>query len=180
MEKADARKSPAGLYERRKQVIRLYRDGYRPGRISELSGLSRGSVNTAINLYKEDGVSSLKPRTRGRRTGMCRRLDAEQEKRLQQLICEKRPEQLKMDFALWTRAAVRELRSGTSSDSIYPSDPSENICVAGVSRRKSPSSALMNGSPWLCANGWMNNIRPSKSGPLRRAPKSIGKTRRPS
>jgi transposase len=78
-------------------------------KIVELTGLSWGAVNTAINLYKEGGASALKPKTRGRRTGMCRTLDAKQERRIQQLICEKRPEQLKMDFALWTRAAVKEL-----------------------------------------------------------------------
>ena len=38
-------------------------------------------------------MSALKPKTRGRKSGMCRTLSAEQEKRIQQLICEKRPEQ---------------------------------------------------------------------------------------
>ena len=33
-------------------------------------------------------------------------LTAEQEKQIQRLIQDHRPEQLKMDFALWTRAAV--------------------------------------------------------------------------
>ena len=78
-------------------------------KIVDLVGLSWGGVNTALKLYKEGGVSALKPKTRGRKSGMCRTLTSEQEKRVQQLICEKRPEQLKMDFALWTRAAVSEL-----------------------------------------------------------------------
>jgi hypothetical protein len=33
---------------------------------------------------------------------------ASQELTIQQTICEKRPEQLKMDFALWGRLAVRQ------------------------------------------------------------------------
>ncbi len=109
MEKEDARKNPSSLHERRKQVIRLHRKGYRPMKIVELTGLSWGAVNTAINLYREGGLCALKPKTRGRKNGMCRTLDAEQERRIQQRICEKRPEQLRTDFALWTRAAVKEL-----------------------------------------------------------------------
>jgi transposase len=78
-------------------------------KIIELTGLSWGAVKNAKNLYEEGGMSALKPKTRGRKNGMGRTLNIEQEKRIQQLICETRPEQLKMDFALWTRAAVKEL-----------------------------------------------------------------------
>lgn len=109
MEKEDARKNPFSLYERRKQVAHLHRNGYGPMKIVELTGLSWGAVNTAINLYKEGGVSALEPKTRGRRKGMCRTLNESQERRIQQLICEKHPESLNMDFALWTRVAVKEL-----------------------------------------------------------------------
>ena len=38
--------------------------------------------------------------------GTARTLTPEQEKQVQKDICDKRPEQLKMDFALWTREAV--------------------------------------------------------------------------
>jgi transposase len=109
MEKEDARKTPVSLHERRKQVVRLHRKGYGPMKIAELTGLSWGAVNTALKLYEEGGTSALKPKTRGRKSGMGRTLTQEQELRIQKLICEKRPEQLKMDFALWTRGAVKEL-----------------------------------------------------------------------
>jgi transposase len=36
-------------------------------------------------------------------------LSVEQEQGVQRTICDKRPEQLKMDFALWSRAAVMQL-----------------------------------------------------------------------
>ena len=78
-------------------------------KIAELTGLSWGAVHTALKLYEAGGSAALKPKTRGRKSGMCRILTSEQELRIQQLICEKRPEQLKMDFALWTRGAVKEL-----------------------------------------------------------------------
>ena len=109
MEKEDARKTPVSLHERRKQVVRLHRKGYGPMKITELTGLSWGAVNTALKLYEEGGAAALKPKIRGRKSGMGRTLAQEQELRIQKLICEKRPEQLKMDFALWTRGAVKEL-----------------------------------------------------------------------
>lgn len=109
MEKEDARRTPVSLHERRKQVVRLHRKRYGPMKIAELTGLSWGAVNTALKLYEAGGSAALKPKTRGRKSGMCRTLTDEQELRIQKLICEKRPEQLKMDFALWTRGAVKEL-----------------------------------------------------------------------
>ncbi len=46
---------------------------------------------------------------RGKRAGQGRALNAEQEHALRKLICDKRPEQLKMEFALWSRASVMQL-----------------------------------------------------------------------
>ena len=110
MNKEDARKqSPLELHQRRKQVIRLHSKGIKVMQIVELTGLSWGAVDVAIKLYKKDGISALKPKTRGRKTGTKRALDADQEARIRRLICDKRPEQLKMKFALWTRVAVRAL-----------------------------------------------------------------------
>ena len=62
-----------------------------------------------IRLYATAGTAGLKPGKRGRRAGEKRSLTEEQELLLQRLICQKRPEQLKMDFALWHRAAVSQL-----------------------------------------------------------------------
>ncbi len=77
--------------------------------IVEHSGLSWCAVNAAINLYKEAGASALKPEARGKKEGSGRMLSEAQERTIQQIICEKRPEQLKMEFALWSRAAVMQL-----------------------------------------------------------------------
>lgn len=63
----------------------------------------------SIKLYQEGGMSLLKPRKRGRKAGTKRSLSNEEESRIQKLICEKRAEQLKMNFALRTRRAVKHL-----------------------------------------------------------------------
>lgn len=109
MESIDARKAPEGLYERRKQVVRLGKKGYGPMAIAELTGLSWGAVNAALKAYGGGGLDALRPKARGRKAGTKRLLSPEQETEVQKLICDKRPEQMKMPFALWTREAVRQM-----------------------------------------------------------------------
>ncbi len=71
--------------------------------------MSHVTVYAAIKAAQEGGLRALAPKPTGRQVGQKRQLTPEQELRIQRLICEKRPEQLKMQFALWTRAAVMQL-----------------------------------------------------------------------
>lgn len=113
MDKQDARKlKPAAQYELRKQVIRAWQRGRNRVQISEEIGLSYVAVCGIVKRYllsEEQGIKALAPAQRGRREGESRMLTAEQESLIQRLVCEKRPEQLKMVFALWSRAAVMQL-----------------------------------------------------------------------
>ncbi len=110
MEKDDARKlSPAEQHERRRQVIRAYKRGRTRTQIAQGVGLSYTAVSKTIARFETSGLASLAPRTRGRRSGEDRALSVEQEQVIQRTICDKRPEQLKMDFCLWSRAAVLQL-----------------------------------------------------------------------
>jgi transposase len=110
MRENDARiQSLAELHERRKQVIRLHKKQYGAMQIVELTGLSWPAVRAAIDLQEAGGMAALRPEARGKKTGEGRVLAPGQEARVRKLIVEKRPEQLKMDFALWTRAAVGQL-----------------------------------------------------------------------
>ena len=78
-------------------------------KIVELSGLTWPTVRKAIDLYEAGGAASLKPKERGRASGDGRSLSVDQEAAIRHLICDKRPGQLKMEFALWTRGAVQQL-----------------------------------------------------------------------
>jgi len=110
MEKDDARKlSPAEQHERRRQVIRAHQRGRTRTQIAQEVGLSYTAVSKTIARFESQGLAGLAPRTRGRRSGEDRALSVEQEQAIQRTICDKRPEQLKMDFALWSRAAVMQL-----------------------------------------------------------------------
>lgn len=104
--KMDARKSPSALFEIRKQIVRLHKKGVGPMAIKEQTGISWGAIRKAIDLFEAGGMGALKPMRRGCKKGTARTLTPEQEKQTQKSICDKRPEQLKMDFALWTREAV--------------------------------------------------------------------------
>jgi hypothetical protein len=113
MDKQDARTlEPAAQYELRKQVIRGWKRGRNRVQISEEVSLSYPEVCKIVKRYcqgEEKGMRVLAPTPRGRRDGEDRTLSAEQEVLIQRLICKKRPEQLKMEFALWNRAAVMQL-----------------------------------------------------------------------
>ena len=110
MEKDDARKlSPAEQHERRRQVIRSDKRGRTRTQIAHEVGLSYTAVSKTIERFEAFGLAGLAPRTRGRRSGEDRALSVEQEQGVQRTICDHRPEQLKMDFALWSRAAVMQL-----------------------------------------------------------------------
>lgn len=97
------------LHERRKQVVRLYKQGIKIMQIVTMTGLSYPSVRGAIDLFEAGGWSAIRPALRGRARGDGRVLSVAQEGAIQRMIIDKRPEQLKMDFSLWSRAAVGQL-----------------------------------------------------------------------
>jgi transposase len=110
MEKENARKQTLEqLHERRKQVVRLHKKDIKIMKIVGMTGLSYPAVRTTIDLFEAGGWSAIEPAARGRSRGVGRVLTAPQEHTIQRLIIEQRPEQLKMDFCLWSRAAVGQL-----------------------------------------------------------------------
>jgi hypothetical protein len=86
--------------ERRKQVIPLSCKGIPVMQIVEHSGLSWYALNAAIKRYLAEIASALKPAARGRKAGSGRLLSEAQEATLRQIICGKRPEPRKREFAL--------------------------------------------------------------------------------
>ena len=94
------------LYAVRMLIVRLHKQGLGPMAIKDRTGVSWGAIRKAIDLHAAGGAAALKPKTRGCKKGTAKRLSDEQEKDIRNAIRDKRPEQLKMEFALWTREAV--------------------------------------------------------------------------
>ena len=111
MDKEDARKlSPEQQKEKRKIALRMRMNGREFSEIGQTVGVHPRTVQYWWSRYQAEGLkSAVEGGKRGTEVGERRTLSAEQEWAVQQLISEKMPDQLKLSFALWTRAAVREL-----------------------------------------------------------------------
>ena len=104
------RKLPAAAQEeRRRQVIGLRQAGMTYEAIAAQVGLSATGVLNICHRYAERGAAGLKSGPRGPEPGHGRFLDAEQEAATRELIRRHTPDELDLPFALWSRAAVREL-----------------------------------------------------------------------
>lgn len=110
MEREDGRKIPReALEERRKVVVRMWRAKCKAPEIMAATGASCSSVYLIWRQYQAKGKKAIAVRPRGHKHGDGRHLTPEQELHIQKLIIDKHPDQLKLDFALWTRGAVRLL-----------------------------------------------------------------------
>ena len=105
-EKIDARSLPREvLEEKRRQAHQLRKRGMTRAEIGEIVGVHADTVGRWLKLPSRQ----LKVNRGGRKKGEGRRLTQAQEDRLRKLITDKAPDQLKLDYALWTRKAVMEL-----------------------------------------------------------------------
>ena len=96
-------------HERRVQVIRLRKSGLGYEAIAAQTGLSKTGVFDICKRHEAGGAKALRDAIGGRKVGEFRVLTAEQERQVQQLIRDKTPDQIKLPYALWSRAAVADL-----------------------------------------------------------------------
>jgi transposase len=108
--KDDARKLPPSAQAHlRRLVVKAVRAGLRQTAAAKTYGVSLRAVNKWMAIDKVGGLRALKPKRRGRRLGQGGRLRVDQAPRIRSLIVGKMPDQLKLPFYLWTRAAVARL-----------------------------------------------------------------------
>src|ERR1700760_4404382 len=109
MKHVDMRKlAPAAQEERRRQVIGLRQSGVSYAAIGAQVGLSQTGVFDICQRFEVKGKKGLISGKRGRKPDE-RRLHAMQEKEIKRLVCCHMPDELGLDFALWSREAVRAL-----------------------------------------------------------------------
>ncbi len=97
------------LYDLRRRVVKMRKRGYKIREVADAFDVGESTVKKWWAIYLDAGITALKPKKRGRKTGSHRSLTPEQEQEIQQLIALKTPDQLKLPFALWTRRAVMQL-----------------------------------------------------------------------
>jgi transposase len=110
MERIDGRRYTAKAQEERRRIaVKMKESGSSLDEIKNTIGLCHSSICLAWKRYLADGEAGLKTGQRGRAKGAFRHLLPEQEKHIKKIIVDKLPEQLKLDFALWTREAVLKI-----------------------------------------------------------------------
>jgi transposase len=101
--------APAAQAHLRRLAVKAVRAGLRQTAAAKTYGVSLRAVNKWVAIDKVGGLRALKPKRRGRRLGQGGRLRVAQAQRIRSLIVGKLPDQLKLPFYLWTRAAVARL-----------------------------------------------------------------------
>lgn len=91
----------------RKKAINLIRQGVKKGEIAILFGVNKNTVSNWCKQYEATG--SFKSKKKGVKSEDKKLISNAQEKAIQLMIIDKMPDQLKLDYALWTRKAVKEL-----------------------------------------------------------------------
>ena len=111
MKATDARRhNPEKLEVLRERGFTMRREGFRVVEIAQALGVVRGTV---YKWFRNAAVSTEAQATaggqRGRPKGMGSKFSPAQESQILKMIIDKNPKQLKFDFALWTRRAVKAL-----------------------------------------------------------------------
>ena len=87
----------------------MLKKGIRHQEIADTLSVKKTYVDHISSQYRRNGKQCLSEKKRGRKKGEKRQLSPEQEKEIQSILIDKYPNQLKMNFMLWTRAAVCQL-----------------------------------------------------------------------
>ena len=91
----------------RKKGIALINKGMKKGEVAILFGVNKNTVSNWVKHYNETG--GFKSKKKGVKSEDKKLLSSSQEKEIQLMIIDKMPDQLKLDYGLWTRKAVKEL-----------------------------------------------------------------------
>jgi len=110
MVKQDARCiSPDAQAEIRRRAVLAVNQGQSQTAVAELFGVSRKAVGNWVKAERTAGLQALAGKPKGRPVESGRILSLKQERQVARIVIDKHPEQLKLPFALWTRAAIQQL-----------------------------------------------------------------------
>lgn len=95
--------------EIRDRVLRAIAGGMTQAQASRAFGIPDRSIRRWIAHCKQHGTSCYTPAVRGRKSGQCGKLSPKQADKIKAIVVGKMPDQIKLPFYLWTRAAVAAL-----------------------------------------------------------------------
>lgn len=95
--------------EIRKRAIKQINAGKRKKDVALMYGVNQNTITNWVKKYKKDGIKGLEDNKRGVSSEDKKLLSRAQELEIQSMITDVMPDQLKLDYALWTRKAVKEL-----------------------------------------------------------------------
>ena len=93
----------------RRDAIKMIKRGDKKKDISFFYGVHINTVRDWWKSYKKIGVKSLPYKKRGAKSENKKLLNIAQEHSIQEMITDSMPDQLKLDFALWTTRSIKEL-----------------------------------------------------------------------
>lgn len=93
----------------RRDAIRMLKRGDKKKEVALFYGVHINTVRDWWKLYKKGGIKSLSYQKRGAKSENKKLLSPDQELAIQKMITDTMPDQLKLDFALWTTKAIKEL-----------------------------------------------------------------------
>jgi transposase len=99
--------SPEAQEDLRLRVVRALRGGMGKSVAARTFGVSRTSIDRWLKIVALGNITSLRSKPRGRPKGT--RLAPHEAATTVRLIVDRCPDQLRLPFALWTRAAVQQL-----------------------------------------------------------------------
>ena len=155
----DARKlKPAAQHLLRRQVVNAVRDGMKQVEAASVFNASLRAVNKWVALDKLGGLRALKAKRRGRRAGEGA-LNDKQAARIYQLILGKMPDQLKLPFYLWTRAAVAQLIEREFAITVSLSTVGRYLKAWGLSAQRPVRRAYDRNDAAIAA--WLKQVYPA-------------------
>lgn len=93
----------------RRDAVKMIKRGDKKKDIAKFYGIHVNTVRDWWKLYRKEGVKSLTYKKRGAKSENKKLLNPKQESEIQKMITDTMPDQLKLDFALWTTKAIKEL-----------------------------------------------------------------------
>jgi transposase len=93
----------------RRDAIKMIKRGDKKKEIALFYGVHVNTARDWWKLYQKEGNTSLSYQKRGAKSENKKLLNLYQEKEIQEMITDVMPDQLKLDYALWTTRAVRDL-----------------------------------------------------------------------